>query len=62
MAMTYDEFGARLRQIKAEFAKDKGREMETIEELEGFLTRRLMIISKAKSGAGRLKSLRGVIP
>lgn len=60
--MTYDEFGTRLRQLKTEFKKSEGRELETIVELESFLTKRLVTVSRNQAGTRKLKSLRGIIP
>jgi hypothetical protein len=55
--MTYDEFADKLRKAKSDYLTEYGKKLETIDELETFLTRRL--IGKKKTG---LKSLRGIIP
>lgn len=54
--MTYDEFAEKLRKIKQEYARDNGKELESIEELERVLDRRLM---KPKIRGAR--SLRGIL-
>lgn len=56
--MTYDEFAEKLRKVKADFRRRKGRDPETVRELEEFLDRAL---SRPKPAAARgARSLRGV--
>ena len=58
--MNYDDFYERLQKVKADFKKSKGKDLETIHELDTFLDRRLAgSTSKASKGA---KSLRGLFP
>ncbi len=53
--MTYEEFSDKLRVVKVQFKKRHGKNLNTIEELENYLT---MILVKPKRKA--LKSLRGL--
>lgn len=55
--MTYDEFGERLRKIKAEYLRTRGREMATVAELELFLERRLAKSPRQKGA----RSLKGIL-
>lgn len=52
--MTFDEFSDKLKDIKIEFAKVKGRDMSTIAELEQYLVER-----KNRRLSRGLKSLKG---
>jgi len=54
--MTFDEFSLKLRIIKAEYLKEHGEVLETIEQLEKFLDRRL-----ARPKKRGLRSLRGIL-
>ena len=54
--MTYDEFADKLRQIKAEFLRANGRPMETLQELDAAVARRLV-----KPKTRGLKSLKGIL-
>lgn len=53
--MGYDEFADKLTKIRAEFRRLKGRELETVEELERYLSERLI-----KRRSRGLKSLKGL--
>lgn len=54
--MTFDDFSDRLENIKKEFASAKGKELETIKELENYLIERM-----ASSRQRGLKSLKGLL-
>lgn len=56
LQVTYDEFGERLRKIKAEFLKARGQELTTVSELERFLELRLAKRPR-RAGARSLKGL-----
>jgi hypothetical protein len=60
--MTYDEFSEKLRIVKFEFRRATGREMETVQELEEFLMRRMVSVKRvtARGRKGALKSLKGL--
>ncbi len=53
--MTYDEFREKLLKIKHEYTKETNRELESIQDLEKYLDRRL-----AKPKSRGAKSLRGL--
>ncbi len=53
--MTYDDFHQKLLEIKASYLKTNGKSLETIQELEALLNRRLAIPKKRG-----LKSVRGL--
>ncbi len=53
--MTYDEFSEKLRTIQAEYLKEHGKPIETIEQLVSILDRRLL-----KPKRKGLRSLKGL--
>ncbi len=53
--MTYEEFADKLREIKAEFRHAKRAELQTVEQLEKYLTER-----KTRRMSRGLKSLKGL--
>jgi hypothetical protein len=55
--MTFDEFADKLRKIRADYRRSKGRDLITIEELEKYLDRRLAKRPKRTA----LRSLRGIL-
>jgi len=54
--MKFDEFVAKLKEIKEDYRKTKGKELETIDELDAFLVRKKL----RTSGRRHLKSLKGL--
>lgn len=54
--MGFHEFSDRLMKLKEEFLKLKGKEMTTVNELEEFINKRLIV--RSSRGA---KSLKGII-
>lgn len=57
--MRYDEFERKLQEVKADFRKEAGKELETVQELEQFLKDRISRVSVRKMRPA-LKSLRGL--
>lgn len=55
MTMKFDEFAARLQELKAEFKSLNGRDAETMAEFEAFLVKKKF--GRARSAT--LRSLRG---
>jgi hypothetical protein len=54
--MKLDEFVDKLRELKEDYFKSQGKELETIEELEDFITKKKFRVS----GRRHLKSLKGL--
>jgi hypothetical protein len=56
--MNFDEFAEKLRKIKTDFRRAHGKPLETLEELEKFLDRRLAVTTPRAAKAAR--SLKGM--
>lgn len=54
----YDEFSDKLQKLKAEFRQSRGKELETVQELEKYLDARLAKRPKSRGA----RSLRGILP
>jgi hypothetical protein len=55
--MKYDEFHERLQEIKKSYEKQYNKEMSSLQDLESYLSKRLIIQSKKSKS---LKSLKGL--
>jgi hypothetical protein len=54
--MKFDEFVTKLKEIKEDYYKTRGKELETIQELEEYIARKKLRVA----GRRHLKSLKGL--